>query len=68
MKLCNIKEMKCTKSVLFIMIGDKITQEKIQQLSLCFFLFCFFLRGGGGNIAKVPKLADNGGTKLNTLG
>ena len=41
--LCNLKEMKFTKSVGFFMIVDLITQEKIQKQ-------IFFFFGGGGGI------------------
>ena len=44
-KCCNLKEMKCTKSVcLFFWVDDMITQEKIQKL-LSYFIF---MGGGGG--------------------
>ena len=38
-----LKEIKCTKSVMFILVDDMITQEKIQKI-----LFYFFFLGGGG--------------------
>ena len=37
------KEIKCTKSVMFILVDDMITQEKLQKI--LFFFFFFF--GGG---------------------
>ena len=39
------KEIKCTKSVMFILVDDMITQGKIQKI---LFYFLFFFRGGGG--------------------
>ena len=49
--------MKCTKSVVvFFVIDDLITQEKIQKQ--------IFLGGEGGGIVKVIKLAVNYRTKF----
>ena len=47
LKWCNLKEMKCKNHLLFFVIDDMITQEKIQKLLLLFF---FFVGGGGGGI------------------
>ena len=41
------KEIKCTKSVMFILVDDMITKEKIQKI-----LFYFFFLGGGGGGGK----------------
>ena len=43
-KRCNLKERNVQNQLLFFVIDDMITQEKIQKL-----LFLFFCGGGGGN-------------------
>ena len=44
---CNLKEMKCTKSVvIFFVIDDMVTQEEIQKLLFLFYFIFFFFVGG----------------------
>ena len=50
LKWCNLKEMKCTKSVVFVVDGMRTQWENTDFFFIIIIIIFFFLEGGGGHL------------------